>query len=273
MRNSRLESQILASVDELVQCAIAVGLKEGEEREEAIARGVELVRLMGDLLVEALEGRTQHMRALLEQLVAQRLPDRKILQSFGTFSRDLEEIIDRGIAAYRAGLTTPPQASPREEPAGAGESGPAEEGEAVTGEGEDGEDETYDLLESAQEEVEEAPAAEETGPSAPLPSADAEPSSPPEPGSWRNLRLALERAYPGEEIKENVAVRGGKLAYFLPRLGLGFEIGTWPPDWRKDFFFRQAGIEVVKVAAEELRNPFTLAHKLRRMRPFLARNR
>jgi len=265
VRNSRLEAQILVSVDELVQAAISAGLREGAEREEAVSRGAELVRQMGDLLVEALEGRTQHMRALLEQLVAQRLPDRKILQSFGTFSRDLEEIIDRGIAAYQAGRAVTPEESPREGPTEAGE-GRKEEGEgAVTGRGGDGGDETYDLLDDAQGATE-APAAQERPASPPAPTPGAEPPARPESGPWRNLRLALERAYPGEEIKENVAVRGGKLAYFLPRLKLGFEVGNGPSDWRKDFFYRQAGIQVVKVSVHELRNPFSLAHKLRRMR-------
>ncbi|MGI9953282.1 hypothetical protein V3F56_13050 [Moorellaceae bacterium AZ2] len=269
MRNSRLEAQILNSVDELVQCTISAGLKEGEEREEAIARGVELVQQMGDLLVEALEGRTQHIRALLEQLVAQRLPDRKILQSFGSFPRDLEEIIVRGIAAYQASKTGPPEVPPPEEAPGAEDDTVVEDGADVTGEDSG---EAHGLPEFRQEQEEVPPADVVTPPSLLPAGEEAAPSPPPAAEPLRNLRLALERAYPGEEIKENVAIRGSKLAYFLPRLRLGFEIGTWPSDWRKDFFYRQAGIEVVKVAGEELQNPFALAHRLRRMRPFLRRN-
>lgn len=236
MRNTRLEAQILSSVDELVQCAISAGLKGGEEREEEINRGIALIKVMGDLLAEALEGRIEHMQALLEQLVAQRLPDRRVLQSFGNFSRDLQEIITRGVAEYRSSksipdeeVVTPPEQATTET---------ITENLAAT------ETTTNQGQKSCFKEQEELwPAAlTVTLSTAPL----------------KNLRLALERAYPGEEIIENFTTRGGKLAFFLPRLNLGFEIASQQQDWRKEFFYRQAGITVINVVEEELMNPFLL---------------
>jgi len=100
LRNSRLENEILRRVDELVQCAMSVGLKDEPGREEQLARGIALVQEMGDLLLEVLEGREQHLQALLEQLIAQRLPNRRILHSFGNFSHDIQHIISNGVANY-----------------------------------------------------------------------------------------------------------------------------------------------------------------------------
>lgn len=100
MRNSRLENEILRRVDELVQCAMSVSLKDEPGREEQLARGIALVQEMGDFLLEVLEGREQHLQALLEQLIAQRLPDRRILHSFGNFPHDIQYIISEGTANY-----------------------------------------------------------------------------------------------------------------------------------------------------------------------------
>lgn len=235
MRNTRLEAQILSSVDELVQCAISAGLKGGAEREEEIARGIALIKAMGDLLAEALEGRTEHMQALLEQLVAQRLPDRRVLQSFGNFSRDLQEIITKGVAEYREGQNSP-------------------EEEAVPPQGETAPEATmvtFTVTKPLTDRLEEVYPGKEVAQTTTL------------TDPLRNLRLALERAYPGEEIIENFTTRGGKLAFFLPHLNLGFEIASQQQDWRKEFFYRQAGITVINVAEEELTNPFYLARRLR----------
>lgn len=100
MHNIRLENEILQRVDELVHCALSVGLKNELGRDEQLARGVALVQEMGDLLLEVLEGQEQHLQALLEQIVAQRLPDRRILQSFGNFSHDIRYIIYEGTKKY-----------------------------------------------------------------------------------------------------------------------------------------------------------------------------
>lgn len=246
MRHNRLEAQILSSVDEVVQCAISAGLKSGSEREEEIARGVALVKQMGDLLAEALEGRTEHLQTLLEQLVAQRLPERRVLQSFGNFSRDLQEIITRGIAEYTAGKEL------------------SEEGREV------GLPPEQELTETAEEKT----AADEA-----LPEAEAEvrltgreapesevlpPTSGPAP--LKRLRLALERAYPGEEIIEDFATRGGRLAFYLPGRNLGLELASTEQDWRKEFFYRRAGITVIKVSEKDLENPLSLARRLRLLR-------
>ncbi|SMB98083.1 hypothetical protein SAMN00808754_2113 [Thermanaeromonas toyohensis ToBE] len=241
MRNNRLEAQILSSIDELVQCAISAGLKEGEAREEEIERGAAIIQEIGHLLVEALEGREEHLKSLVEQLAAQRLPDRRVLQSFGHFSRDLQEIIERGVSSYLKSKGSDAGESASLEYPSLNVSEQPDEGTLTGG--------AVEVPTSAQARLEQK---KEQGESKSL------------VAKLKGLRLALEQAFPGEELLENFVTRGGKLDYFLPRLNLGFELNSAAPNWRKEFFLRQAGIRVIKVTEGELRNPLALARRLRR---------
>ncbi|MCG0277292.1 MAG: hypothetical protein L5656_01975 [Thermanaeromonas sp.] len=241
MRNSRLEAQILNSIDEVVQCAISAGLKEGPAREEEIARGASIIEEIGHLLLEVLEGKEEHLKSLVEQLAAQRLPDRRVLQSFGHFSRDLQEIIERGVNNF---LNNKVSRKEGEEDILSPEAPPE------TSESPDDEFPADTILE-----------VQPTGQTCLEKEEDRPRSS---PGKVRGLRLALEQAFPGEEIVENFVFRGGTLDYFLPRLNLGFEVASTAPDWRKEFFLRRAGIKVIKLSEGEIKNPLSLARRLRR---------
>ncbi|WP_258360602.1 hypothetical protein [Moorella sulfitireducens (nom. illeg.)] len=282
MRNSRLENEILQRVDELVQCAISVSLKDETSRAEQLARGITMVKEMGDLLLEVLEGREQHLQALLEQLVAQRLPDRRILQSFGSFPRDIQHIISEGINSYlqarregsqapeSAGIIspTPPESAemtgnksvPEESPASGKETGmltasgeplpflePQENPEASPPEAEDLQ---------GQEQKENPPV--EAGKPPGLTTGD------PLDNALAALHLALLQVYPEEEIVINYETRGGKIPFFLPRLQIGFEPASHHYDWRRDFYCRRQGISIRRVADDELANPLYLARRLRR---------
>lgn len=240
MRSTRLEAQILNSIDEVVQCAISAGLKEGPAREEEIARGAAIIQEIGHLLLEALEGKEEHLKSLVEQLAAQRLPDRRVLQSFGHFSRDLQEIIELGVSNYlkSKGSGGEEVLSPEYLAQKAGEK-PNEEASS---------DKIVEVRPGEQTSLEEKEQNKPRSSTAKL----------------RGLRLALEQAFPGEELLENFVTRGGKLDYFLPRLNLGFELAPATPNWRKEFFLRRAGIKVIKVTEGELQNPVALARRLRR---------
>ncbi|KYH33216.1 hypothetical protein [Neomoorella mulderi] len=287
MRNNRLENEILQRVDELVQCAISISLKDESARVEQLARGIAMVQEMGDLLLEVLEGREQHLQALLEQLVAQRLPDRRILQSFGNFPRDIQYIISEGTARYfKAREEKGKEHAPGEEskPAAPGETAeathpacPAEQAgvvaadrpplqatpgdtsgepvnEPVPGPAGIGED---DVLLIGREDDMTSPEEAEAAP--PFPAV-----VDPLDQAMKALRLALLQAYPDEEVITNYETRGGKIPFFLPRLQLGFEPDGMRYDWRHEFYCRQQGISIRKVAADELANPAYLARRLRR---------
>jgi hypothetical protein len=280
LRNNRLENEILQRVDELVQCAISISLKDESTRAEQLARGIDMVQKMGDLLLEVLEGREQHLQAILEQLVAQRLPDRRILQSFGNFPRDIQYIISEGIARY---LKTREE----KEKTSSEESVPLAPGEAVdvantaSSAAQAGQIDTDQFpLEATAGNMSEEPVKEpglkpesvvedktlpvisegEEGKSFPEQTTAADPLS----QAMETLRLALLQAYPDEELVINYETRGGKIPFFLPRLQLGFAPAGTHYDWRHEFYCRQQGISIRKVAADELANPVYLARRLRR---------
>lgn len=244
MRSTRLEAQILSSIDEIVQCAISAGLKEGEEREEEIARGAAIIQEIGHLLLEALEGKEEHLKSLVEQLAAQRLPDRRILQSFGHFSRDLQEIIELGVSNFLKSKDSGTEVlnpEPLDQKVGENSHKEAPSNKIVEvhpGEQRGSKEKEQNKLRASKAKL-------------------------------RGLRLALEQAFPGEELKENFVTRGVKLDYFLPRLNLGFELASTVPNWRKEFFLRRAGIKVIRVTEGELQNPVALARRLRRPRSLL----
>lgn len=239
MHNSRLEAQILNSIDEVIQCAISAGLKEGPAREEEIARGAAIIQEIGHLLLEVLEGKKEHLKSLVEQLAAQRLPDRRVLQSFKHFSRDLQEIIERGVNNYLKDKSSGEEDVLDSEPLHQTKENPDEKAQSNT---------ILEIHPAEQTSLEEK---EENKPQFSM-------------SKRRGLRLALEQAFPGEEILENFVVRGGKLDYFLPRLNLGFEVASAAPNWRKEFFLRRAGIKVIKVSEDEIQNPLSLTRRLRR---------
>lgn len=95
------EACILALTDRLVEAAMALNLLEGEARAEQQDKGAALAAELAGLAVELLEGRSDLLEKLLEQLVAQRLPSQQVLESFGSFASDLKELLQLGLARYR----------------------------------------------------------------------------------------------------------------------------------------------------------------------------
>ncbi|BCV21269.1 hypothetical protein [Moorella sp. Hama-1] len=201
MRSQRLENEILQRIDELVQCAISSSLKDEVTREAQLKRGASLVQAMGDLLLEVLEGREEHLQALLEQLIAQRLPDRRILQSFGNFPRDIQQMISNGIASYLAS-----RQEEKDEPAGAatatpGEGAPGDNSAPVakpvneeTDSSPFGEEVPVAALEEEAEEPEETVALETTT----APVAEQEPTPTPKP-TIAEASPAIDDTLPGGE--------------------------------------------------------------------------
>lgn len=314
MRNSRLENKILQQVDELIQKALSVSLKDEPGREEQLASCVALVHEMGDSLMEILEGQEQHLRALLEQLISQRLPDRRILQSFGNFAEDINYVITEGVASYLKSLDNKVAEEKQSKQAAASASleddlyDDSEDLEQVASEDIIAAEATlsttvpetttsppaeqkYISLQEQREELETAAAGDAAAPGdVPEPLSISSPEIPAVPevdtaqvtepeaetedravgtseadnGKLENLRLALLQAYPGEELIADYPTPYGNIAFFLPRLQLGFQLAESCQDWRYDFFCRRKGICLRLITAGELVNPIFLARRLRR---------
>ncbi|WP_338825617.1 hypothetical protein MHOCP_12430 [Moorella humiferrea] len=243
LRNERLENEILQRIDALIQHAISVNNEDETARARDLARGVNMVEELGDLLLEILEGKEEHLQALLEQLVAQRLPERRILQSFGNFPRDIHYIIGEGVSRYLKKRHENKQLE--NDPL------PVEEKAAIP--------EPDSFSENATDDTS---TPDDT-------STHSVPQPEPAPHGFtcqarEALRLALLQAYPDEEIIADYETRGGKIDFFLPRQQLGFELVGTRYDWRHDFYCRRQGISIRKVAPDELANPIYLARRLRR---------
>lgn len=294
MGNSNLENEIIKQVDALIQCALSVSLKDEASRREQIEEGIQRVQKMGSLLLEVLEGREQHFQALLEQLVAQRLPDRRVLQSFNSFSQDINEIIRLGTEAFfqlkensaiQGEITADAEAEvflPEEE-------GPELTDNYIEAVRENkGMELIEDFIDRPGETVEPACStvvAERDYQEKELPveteseyteagaiSTDdsvtyQEPSECETPAAgekYASLHLALLQAFPGESIIYNFKTPYGYLAFYLPGLKTGFKLAGSRYDWREEYFCRQEGIRVRSINIEDLHNPVLLARRLRR---------
>lgn len=308
MRNNRLENEILKRVDELIQRALSVSLKDEPGRQEQLASAVALVQEMGDILLEVLEGQEQHLQALLEQLINQRLPDRRILHSFGNFAQDINYIVTEGIASYlkTSGKNISgdlgeqivaseafhdtlyedsedlEQATPEVIVPAAGT------GTAISPSLEQEQFASAEGLQEKSEEPEQSNGAIATNlnnaPEPLNPSMAEKPLAIPEVdtpedirttdstiiasetvnSNLESLRLALLQAYPGEELIADYPTPHGNIAFFMPRLQLGFELADTHHDWRYDFYCRRKGISLRLINTEELLNPSFLARRLRR---------
>ncbi|MDN5348480.1 MAG: hypothetical protein PWP65_2045 [Clostridia bacterium] len=255
---TRLETQILRRIDELIQYVISLSLLEGVARQEQFQKCCSLVAGMGDMLLEVLEGRKEHLQALLEQLIAQRLPDKRLLKSFGTFNQDLQEIIAQGLNLYLAG----------KEKEATVEEALQNEAEVETATGEETEMSAQassapddrppiSTAGAASGDIKAPPAAEETGEEPPPPD--------PEEATRRALLIALQQAFPGEEIVQSHQTRGGTLLFYLPRLKLGFELARHDRrDWRRHYYCRQEGITLISLEKEKLAQPSALVRYLKK---------
>jgi hypothetical protein len=97
-KNRSEEEQLaLRLVDSLIEYAISTSLLKGEEREVALSKGVETAKELAHAIQRLVEGRDEYIENVLMQLVAQKLPDPKILSSFGSFSDDLKHMIEKGV--------------------------------------------------------------------------------------------------------------------------------------------------------------------------------
>jgi len=193
LSNSRLEKDILERVDRLIEEVIELGRAGEESFQENKRRCLETVAELGDLLMVILERKgEEYLKPLLKQLIAQRIPDKSVLASFGSFPEHLEAVIEEGIELYLGSL----------------KQGEAELQAPSSGENPEGVPAEPDL-----------PLPEESGEEGTRRGFEA---------SLEALKVALVQAYLGEEIIAGYPTRVGRISFYLPRLRLGFELESPP---------------------------------------------
>lgn len=99
-REKEIERQIIHLTDHLIQACMSAGLLEDDIREHHVKQTANIVLKLSSLLMEVLPGREDYLYNLIQQLTAQRLPDKRVMESFSSFRNDLDAIIREGLLLY-----------------------------------------------------------------------------------------------------------------------------------------------------------------------------
>lgn len=239
------EREILGLVDRLIELAMEASVRAGPEREQIINQGALVVQELYQLVLPFLEGRAELTAEMLRQLLSQKLPDRRVLASFGDFKPILEGILETGLAPAspegKASVSGGPAAEVHDDVT-AGAPGPAES--EMMGASE--EDEPLAVAAGEVEEYQAGTSSRETIPVAPL-------------------LASLRRVFPAEQVVEHHPLPGTYLQYYLPgrQLAVEEERPAGPAEERKAFFCRQAGISLVKIPEEAASNWRQVARLIR----------
>lgn len=98
----QLEQRILDCTDRVIELAISASLVDGSAKEGLMKQGSQAAKELAGLLEDFLGDKKDHLPAVAEQLVSQRLPDRRVLGGFGSFESDLAAILSEGIQLHRS---------------------------------------------------------------------------------------------------------------------------------------------------------------------------
>jgi hypothetical protein len=79
---------------------MSAGLQDGDIREHYVRQSTKIVSELCSLLMEVLPGKEKYLYNLIQQLTTQRLPDKRVMESFSTFCHDLNIIINEGLLLY-----------------------------------------------------------------------------------------------------------------------------------------------------------------------------
>jgi hypothetical protein len=94
-----LEKRILENTDRLIESAIAASLLGDEEKEKEFRKGKELIKEIARNLKDLIEVKDEYLPEILNQIISQKLPDTKVQKSLGTFTMELDRMVQLGIIA------------------------------------------------------------------------------------------------------------------------------------------------------------------------------
>jgi hypothetical protein len=94
-----LEKRILENTDRLIESAIAASLLGDEAKEKEFRKGKELIKEIARNLKDLIEVKDEYLPEILNQIISQKLPDTKVQKSLGTFTMELDRMVQLGIIA------------------------------------------------------------------------------------------------------------------------------------------------------------------------------
>jgi len=99
MADNFFEKSILKKIDEFINIVIELSSAKDNNsyiREQALQKGTEII----PLILHFLEGNVEHVEAMFQQLVMQRLPEPRIISSFGSFEENLHSFIKEVVETF-----------------------------------------------------------------------------------------------------------------------------------------------------------------------------
>ncbi len=98
LQNERaIGQQILARIDRLIEIVIAVAIKKPQEAERDFEEGCQVIAELFGLLEQIIGPQNEYLNIAIEEMVAQRMPDQRILDSF-----DLQPLLEAMFQQVRA---------------------------------------------------------------------------------------------------------------------------------------------------------------------------
>ena len=106
-----MESQVLSLVDDFIDIMIELQNADPNQEEALYASAEQQLLTLADKALLLLGGREEYLEAMLNQLITQKLPQEAVMESFGDFKQEVEQLVSRSMDAYREKKLEPEEAS------------------------------------------------------------------------------------------------------------------------------------------------------------------
>lgn len=268
-----MENQIISLVDDFINTMIELHNSDPGQEQELYEMAENQLLELTDKALLLLGGREEYLEAMLNQLIAQKLPQGAVIESFGNFKEELEQVVTRALEVYQEKQE---MALSSEDTFGSGHVGDdprvEETGTEVLEKIEESEAD-IEVSIPDQELVPDAEPIEETTLSEQGPDHEQEAIektdlvTDEEIKSKDPLGFLVSMVFPGEEVVEDYEFADMMFEYFLPQRGLAFmSAGNQTTTSHiRELSLRRSGIYVVHVDPEQISNIKSFKRQLRRI--------
>lgn len=297
MPSRMIEKTILSNINYLVRLLIDMSGMNQVQKERFLEEAARVVRRTRPYLLSLIDGKEEHLGALIKQLVSQKLPQQSVLDSFGDLQLDLDRVLALALITRpntrSSSVNTEDELPAENKPSGA--ENPFDSTEPDTFMTESLEDENRDLVEDSVEIPQDSTPEESTysidqtveeykedyfqedlfptnnvfSETEPIQNNDDENIETITINVQENepLESLIRGLFPGLEIVPDYIIRSMKLDYYLPQKKLGFKLLSPQEQIYKyhELLIRKEGINLIKVYPNELNNIRLLVNKLLRL--------
>lgn len=230
-----IESQVLSLVDGFIDTMIELKNSDPGEEQALYESAEEQLLALADKALLLLGGQEEYLEAMLNQLISQKLPHGAVMNSFGNFKQELDEVVSRSMDVYREKKGSGENVSFRENDfaGNADEVNVVEEPDVNIQEAEKPEGEILSEVDMVSEgepvtngsEVEEEAALEESGEQGSvndIPVEGSDDSAEEECSVKDELGFLVNMVFPGEEVIPGMEFSDMVFDFFIPKYSLAF---------------------------------------------------